>query len=205
MISCADSRVIPESITQSGPGELFVCRNAGNIVPPFSTANGGVSSAIEYAVVALGVRDIILCGHSDCGAMKGSVIIGGILVVLQDLLVGVALGLALSILEILPYVRRKLAVERLEDTETVHLSPGGVATCKDVPALLNLLETLLADRKVRIAGEDLHYLDHTCAKTLREWLKRQKKVGRVIEIQHPPTGRHPRLTPIFERLSAEIA
>ncbi len=71
MISCADSRVMPETITQSGPGELFVCRNAGNIVPPFATANGGVSSAIEYAVVALGVRDIIVCGHSDCGAMKG--------------------------------------------------------------------------------------------------------------------------------------
>ena len=69
MISCADSRVIPEMITQCGPGELFVCRNAGNIVPPFMQRNGGVSSAIEYAVVALGVRDIIVCGHSDCGAM----------------------------------------------------------------------------------------------------------------------------------------
>lgn len=71
MISCADSRVMPETITQSGPGELFVCRNAGNIVPPFQTANGGVSSAIEYAVVALGISDVIVCGHSDCGAMKG--------------------------------------------------------------------------------------------------------------------------------------
>ena len=71
MISCADSRVLPEAFTRSGPGELFVCRNAGNIVPPFATANGGVSSAIEYAVVALGVRDVIVCGHSDCGAMKG--------------------------------------------------------------------------------------------------------------------------------------
>lgn len=70
MISCADSRVVPEIITQSGPGELFVCRNAGNIVPPFSQANGGVSSAVEYAVVALKVRDIVVCGHSDCGAMK---------------------------------------------------------------------------------------------------------------------------------------
>ena len=69
MISCADSRVIPEMITQCGPGELFVCRNAGNIVPPYAQMNGGVSSAIEYAVVALGVRDIIVCGHSDCGAM----------------------------------------------------------------------------------------------------------------------------------------
>lgn len=70
MISCADSRVVPELITQSGPGELFVCRNAGNIVPPFAMKNGGVSSAVEYAVVALGVSEIIVCGHSDCGAMK---------------------------------------------------------------------------------------------------------------------------------------
>jgi carbonic anhydrase len=70
MISCADSRVVPELITHADPGELFVTRNAGNIVPPFSQANGGVSSAVEYAVVALGVRDIVVCGHSDCGAMK---------------------------------------------------------------------------------------------------------------------------------------
>ena len=70
MISCADSRVVPELITQAQPGDLFVCRNAGNIVPPFSQANGGVSSAVEYAVVALEGRDIVICGHSGCGAMK---------------------------------------------------------------------------------------------------------------------------------------
>lgn len=70
MISCADSRVVPEHIMQAQPGDLFVCRNAGNIVPPFATMNGGVSSTVEYAVVVLGVRDIIVCGHSDCGAMK---------------------------------------------------------------------------------------------------------------------------------------
>ncbi|HEX7874848.1 MAG TPA: carbonic anhydrase [Sphingobium sp.] len=70
MISCADSRVVPEHIMQAQPGDLFVCRNAGNIVPPFATQNGGVSSTVEYAVMALGVRDIIVCGHSDCGAMK---------------------------------------------------------------------------------------------------------------------------------------
>lgn len=71
MISCADSRIVPEQILQAEPGELFVCRNAGNIVPPYATMNGGVSSTVEYAVAALGVRDIIVCGHSDCGAMKG--------------------------------------------------------------------------------------------------------------------------------------
>ena len=70
MISCADSRIVPEHIMQAEPGDMFVCRNAGNIVPPFATQNGGVSSTVEYAVAALGVRDIIVCGHSDCGAMK---------------------------------------------------------------------------------------------------------------------------------------
>lgn len=70
MISCADSRVVPEHIMQAQPGDLFVCRNAGNIVPPFGQMNGGVSSTVEYAVMVLGVRDIIVCGHSDCGAMK---------------------------------------------------------------------------------------------------------------------------------------
>lgn len=70
MISCADSRVVPEHIMQAQPGDLFVCRNAGNIVPPFATQNGGVSSTVEYAIAVLGVRDIIVCGHSDCGAMK---------------------------------------------------------------------------------------------------------------------------------------
>lgn len=73
MISCADSRVVPEHIMQADPGDLFVCRNAGNIVPPHATQNGGVTSTVEYAVMVLGVRDIIVCGHSDCGAMKALV------------------------------------------------------------------------------------------------------------------------------------
>ena len=71
VISCSDSRVVPEIVTGSGPGDLFVTRNAGNIVPPYSdTADGGVTSAIEYAVVGLGVEHIVVCGHTDCGAMK---------------------------------------------------------------------------------------------------------------------------------------
>jgi len=71
MISCADSRVVPEHIMRADPGDLFVCRNAGNIVPPYATQNGGVTSTVEFGVMALGVRDLIVCGHSDCGAMKG--------------------------------------------------------------------------------------------------------------------------------------
>ena len=70
-LTCADSRVVPDLITQTRPGELFVCRNAGNIAPPYSDVNGGVSATIEYAVMVLNVKDIIVCGHSDCGAMTG--------------------------------------------------------------------------------------------------------------------------------------
>jgi carbonic anhydrase len=68
-IGCSDSRVIPELFMQQGPGELFVVRNAGNIVPPHAVAPGGVSASIEYAVAVLGVPDIVVCGHSGCGAM----------------------------------------------------------------------------------------------------------------------------------------
>jgi carbonic anhydrase len=70
-LTCSDSRIEPGLLTQTRPGDLFICRNAGNIAPPYGEAAGGVSATIEYAVVALNVRDIVLCGHSDCGAMKG--------------------------------------------------------------------------------------------------------------------------------------
>jgi carbonic anhydrase len=68
-ISCSDSRMVPELVTQREPGDLFVIRNAGNIVPSFGPEPGGVSATVEYAVAALGVSDVIVCGHSDCGAM----------------------------------------------------------------------------------------------------------------------------------------
>lgn len=69
-VSCSDSRVMPALMTQSGPGELFELRNAGNIVPPFGASNGGESATIEFAVKGLNVQDIIICGHTHCGAMK---------------------------------------------------------------------------------------------------------------------------------------
>lgn len=71
-ITCSDSRIDPNLITQSEPGELFICRNAGNIVPPHSNHTGATTAAIELAVGALGVPHIIICGHSGCGAMKGA-------------------------------------------------------------------------------------------------------------------------------------
>lgn len=72
-ITCSDSRINPNLLTQTEPGELFILRNAGNLVPPCDTPPNGEAATIEYAVQQLHVRDIILCGHSQCGAMAGLV------------------------------------------------------------------------------------------------------------------------------------
>ncbi|QDU98907.1 carbonic anhydrase [Lignipirellula cremea] len=70
-ITCSDSRIDPNRLTQTRPGELFIQRTAGNIVPPYGSVFGGEACTIEYAVMALKIRDIIICGHSHCGAMGG--------------------------------------------------------------------------------------------------------------------------------------
>jgi carbonic anhydrase len=77
-ITCSDSRIDPCLITQSLPGELFVIRNVGNIIPAYGTPKSGEAAGIEYAVEALGIRDIVICGHSHCGAMKGLLQIGNL-------------------------------------------------------------------------------------------------------------------------------
>ncbi len=77
-ITCSDSRIVPNLITQTEPGEIFVIRNAGNIIPPFGAANGGEGAAVEYAIHALGIQQIIVCGHSHCGAMKGLLQLGSL-------------------------------------------------------------------------------------------------------------------------------
>lgn len=69
-ITCADSRILPNLITQSVPGEIFTDRNPGNMVPPYGEFVGGVTSGVEYAMLVLKVPLIILCGHTDCGVMK---------------------------------------------------------------------------------------------------------------------------------------
>lgn len=71
LITCSDSRIMPGLLTQSKPGELFVLRNAGNIVPPYGASSGGEGATIEYAVAALNINHIVVMGHSHCGAMKG--------------------------------------------------------------------------------------------------------------------------------------
>lgn len=70
LITCSDSRIDPNLVTQTEPGELFVLRNAGNIIPPFGSSSGGEAAAIEFAIDGLGVANIVVCGHSQCGAMR---------------------------------------------------------------------------------------------------------------------------------------
>jgi carbonic anhydrase len=69
-ITCADSRIDPNEMTSTGTGEVFVTRNIGNMVPAYGEMLGGVSAVIEFAVGALGVKHVVVCGHSECGAMK---------------------------------------------------------------------------------------------------------------------------------------
>ena len=70
IITCSDSRVVPNLITNAAPGELFIVRNVGNIVPAIARGMiGGVAAAIEYAVEVLNVENIVVCGHTQCGAI----------------------------------------------------------------------------------------------------------------------------------------
>lgn len=71
-ITCSDSRIETAMITQTEPGELFICRNAGNIVPPHTNQTGGMTASLEFAVAALNVPHVVICGHTECGAMKGA-------------------------------------------------------------------------------------------------------------------------------------
>jgi len=71
-ITCSDSRIETAMLTQTDPGELFICRNAGNIVPPHTNQTGGMTASIEFAIGALQIPHIVICGHTECGAMKGA-------------------------------------------------------------------------------------------------------------------------------------
>ena len=72
-IGCSDSRIVPYALLDCGPGELFISRNVGNLIPPWDMSTGfhGTAAAIEFAVLCLDVQNIIVCGHSHCGAIRG--------------------------------------------------------------------------------------------------------------------------------------
>lgn len=69
-ITCSDSRISPSMLTQTEPGEIFILRNAGNIIPPYGEHPSGEAATIEFALLGLGIENIVICGHSYCGAMK---------------------------------------------------------------------------------------------------------------------------------------
>lgn len=69
-ITCSDSRIDPTLLTQTEPGDLFILRNAGNLIPPYGAVVGGTTASIEFGVSVLKVKEIVVCGHTDCGAMK---------------------------------------------------------------------------------------------------------------------------------------
>ncbi len=76
-VTCSDSRIVPDLLASTDPGDLFVMRNVGNLVPPAtvegaSTGDLSEASAIEYAVLILKIRSVVVCGHSECGAMKAA-------------------------------------------------------------------------------------------------------------------------------------
>ncbi|MFJ9037054.1 carbonic anhydrase [Streptomyces sp. NPDC102406] len=146
-ITCSDSRVVPALITGARPGELFELRTAGNIVPAHPTGlPSGESATIEYAVEVLGVQDIVVCGHSHCGAV-------GALVRGDDL-------------EAVPAVRDWLA-HATEHPPTGDPADPAVAAAVQHHVLAQLLrlrsypcvERRLADGRVRLHG--WYYEVHT--------------------------------------------
>ncbi|SMO44150.1 SulP family inorganic anion transporter [Paracoccus laeviglucosivorans] len=127
-----------------------------------------------------------------------------VMVVTHDLLIGVGIGLALSLVEVLPWLVRRFSIQRTERGDEIHLGLDGAATCRSVPAMLATLENLPEGRKVRLDGQGLRYMDHTSAETICEWVKRETRAGRPVEVM-PPEESDPRIGRIFARLSAETA
>ncbi|WP_350277409.1 SulP family inorganic anion transporter [Kribbella sp. HUAS MG21] len=142
-ITCADSRIVPTMITTSGPGDQFCVRNIGNLVPPKGSNSSSVDAAIEYAVDVLGVRSIVVCGHSSCGAAAAALA--------ADVPEGSGLENWLRHLE--PSVRRALALPDIVDPATgVPLSAADKLSVANVAVQLENLRSFPSVRRAETEG-----------------------------------------------------
>ncbi|WP_148256622.1 bifunctional SulP family inorganic anion transporter/carbonic anhydrase [Kribbella flavida] len=142
-ITCADSRIVPNLITTTGPGEQFCVRNVGNLVPPHGANSSSVDAAVEYAVEVLGVTSIVVCGHSHCGAaaavLDGSADDGS--------------GLRSWLRHLEPSIRRALALPDIADPATgVRLSPADKLSVANVAVQLENLRSFACVRKAEQEG-----------------------------------------------------
>ncbi|WP_370336387.1 carbonic anhydrase [Parvularcula marina] len=176
-ITCSDSRIETAMITQTDPGELFICRNAGNIVPPHTEHTGGMTASIEFAVSALNIPHIVICGHTECGAMKGAMNPDG--------------------LDSLPHVRQWLGYSKAAVDIVNHLAPDAddetrmkMLLEQNVVLQLQHLKTHPAVA-VRLAKGDL---------ALHGWVY-DIKSGEVVAYDEA-SGK---FEPVAERYAAEVA
>lgn len=132
-ITCSDSRINPNLLTQTQPGELFILRNAGNLVPPYGNGDSAEAATIEFAVAGIGVKHIVLCGHTLCGAMKG----------LLDL---DSLGKMPSVRS---WLKHAEATRRVIEDNYAHLSPEARLTATIEENVLAQVENLRTHPSVR--------------------------------------------------------
>ncbi|WP_272949723.1 bifunctional SulP family inorganic anion transporter/carbonic anhydrase [Kribbella antibiotica] len=142
-ITCADSRIVPNMITTTGPGDQFCVRNVGNLVPPDGSGSNSVDAAIEYAVEVLGVRSIVVCGHSHCGAAAASL----------EANAPAGSGLQNWLRHLEPSVRRAVGMPDIVDPATgVKLSPADKLSVANVAVQLSNLRSFACVRKAEAEG-----------------------------------------------------
>jgi carbonic anhydrase len=190
-ITCSDSRVNPNLITQTEPGDLFLIRNAGNIVPPHGAPTGGETATIEYAIEVLGIRNIIICGHSQCGAMKAL--------------------LGCESLDHLPAVKawcaHAEATRRIVRQKYRGLSSSELAVATTEENVLVQMNNLSTHPCVaaRLAADDLHIHGWYYDIGRGQVLQYEQSEGRFVEISDASHRAHPRrnVPPPGQRLALQ--